>query len=264
MKSETKAKISRYGWPTAYFVLGIALAVSVCTAAFKTSFVRIYVSGQSMVPTLDGGQHSGGALPGDTVDFGYMDPSSQAIDNLKRFNIVTTYFPYTWNSADYDAEGKLKTDASYKIKRVIAFPNETIKISVSDTGVCNYRIKSGNNVLDFSYSDSKKGWVSTVDGNEKVYSYEIRHGSISSLTAEKNYETTLGPDEYFVMGDNWDVSSDSSTNYYHHHVHIKKNNLQGVLIAIEGKATVYYNESTKKNDLKDLVYGEIKYFYQEL
>lgn len=271
MNAENKTKINNIIWPSIYFILAIVLSVSIAIAANKTGYTRIFVSGQSMVPTLDGGPHSGGAQEGDVVDFGYMDPSSQAINNLKRFNIVTTYFPYNWQNADYDKDGKLLSTASYKIKRIIGLPGEKVTLHVDLDKTCHITISKGKNSTTYTYDDDEKGWNALLPNNvNHLYKYEIHHFSVNKMTSSKNYSTTLGDDEYFVMGDNWDVSSDSSTNMdpesimFMHRNHIKRNNLQGVLIAIEGKATIIVDEKTHQKTVDNLIYGDTKYFYTEL
>lgn len=265
MKSETKTKISYILWPALYFALAIVLSVSISIFATKTGYTRIFVYGTSMNPTLDGGN---GKI-GDTVDFGYADPSKQVIDNLKRFNIVTTYYPNKWQNEDYDSQGKLLPNASYKIKRVIGFPEEIINLWVDDdeNRTCHINITSGQNSITYTYSDDDKGWYARVDEKDHLYKFEIKHSTITHETISKNFSTRLGKNEYFLMGDNWDVSSDSSSNMCIAETgkkHITRDNLQGVLIGIEGKATIVIDPKTGSRTVDNLKYTSTKYYYQEL
>lgn len=67
------------------------------------------------------------------------------------------------------------------IKRVIGLPNETVKVD--------------GNTITIINKDNPNGFVL----NEKYVSSE-RNGAVTTI---------LGPDEYFVMGDNREASSDS-------------------------------------------------------
>lgn len=73
-------------------------------------------------------------------------------------------------------------EATY-IKRVIGLPNDTIKIA-------NGNLSVNGNLMQEDYL--KTGQKTVINGDEKT-----------------TFEITLGKDEFFVMGDNRDHSSDS-------------------------------------------------------
>ena len=186
---------------TGYFLLVIALCVSASLVFHNLYYELIYVSGNSMSPTLNGLEEE---QAGTVVDFGIMDTHQSALKNIKRFSIVSTYFPY---EEDYDlVTGKLKPGAKQKIKRVIALPGETFKIEQSRLYVLQ------NN--EFNYIPY------TFQINEKK-------GHSKDVPPIK-----LKDDEYWVLGDNRDNSKDSG----YLNKAVTKDNLIGVLVAIEGKA----------------------------
>ena len=150
-----------------------------------------------MYPTLNGNDNE---QDGTVVDFGIVDNHQSAINHIKRFDIISTYYPENY-SGDV-----LKANATKKIKRVIALPGETFTI--------------------------KDGLLSVLEGEEfvnKPYSFEV-----SAVTTDKDTDgpITLGEDEYWVLGDNRVNSKDCG--YFNEPV--KKSQIVGVLVAIEGKA----------------------------
>lgn len=193
--------------------------IGVCVSTFllmdKKSFNTIFVSGGSMRPTLQGGHDDGCHPPyidsngnyvhGDYVNFGKVDYSLKAKRNIKRYDIVTTYFP-----TDYDSQGRLIDGADYKIKRVIALPGETFKIT---QGIL-YVKQSG------SYVEIERKHLIEDDG--KV--------SIKDVG-----EHTLNKDEYWVMGDHRSGSRDC-VNF---NKPVLLNYITGVLVSIEGVAEFY-------------------------
>lgn len=165
----------------------------------------VYVSGASMAPTLNGGDKDEGEH-GAKVDFGIVDPHQSAINHIKRFDIISTYYPYTNNyTKDYTQDGSLKRTATKKIKRVIAMPNETFII--------------------------KDGLLSIKDGDDFK---EVKNQPIFTSTTTKDTLSpiTLGENEYWVLGDNRANSTDCASIGKP----ITKKNIAGVLVAIEGKA----------------------------
>ena len=193
---------------TGYFLLVIALCFVGAFVFHSYYYEQIYVSGISMSPTLNGAADE---KAGSVVDFGIIDRHQTAINHIGRFAIVSTYYPYNEKyKDDYKPDGTLKASAKMKIKRVIALPNETFTI--------------------------KDGLLSVKKGEEFVsvpYNFKINlsdaHKNDKDIT-----EKTLGENEYWVLGDNRDSSNDSGAMG----VAIKKENLVGVLVAIEGKANL--------------------------
>lgn len=164
MAKQTKGKLLTILW-TMVFVAGVAAIVISSTSLFNNFYYEtIYVSGGSMNPTLSGNSQD--------CDYGLIDKSEGAKKSLKRFQIVTTYYP--------------GDTSSYKIKRVIALPGDTFKVVNNDIYLYKNDISSWRKIEDLPFER-------TLDN------YHIR-----------NYpETTLKEDEYFVSGDNYTGSTDS-------------------------------------------------------
>ena len=183
---------------TGYLLLTLALCFTGGMVFHSYYYELIYVSGNSMAPTLNGAENDS---EGSLVDFGIVDNHKSAIDHIKRFTIVSTYYPNSeaYNK-DYNNDGSLKKSATKKIKRVIALPNETFEI--------------------------KDGLLS-VDGESISYPFTVEQ----TTAKDTDGPITLEDNQYWVLGDNRKNSTDSSTVGP-----IKKDNLIGVLVAIEGKA----------------------------
>lgn len=221
MKEKTTSffkKLKPLAFPTIYFILVIALACSIFSAVGKKNYLFIYIDGPSMQPTLNNNVvredsvEPSGAIKKQlkNTEFGYADKSNTTRDNIKHFDIVVTYY-----ASDY-TNGKLRSGADYKIKRIIALPNETFKIQ---SGVISYKQEDGTWYTP-EIPFTPKGTV--IDGENITYPTNKDHG-----------ETTLGDNQYWVLGDNWQNSSDSQMNGP-----IFKNYIKGVLVAIEGTCTL--------------------------
>ena len=158
-------------------------------------YESVYVHGPSMSPTL-----TGGTAENEVVDFGIVDTHKAAINHIKRFDIVSTYFPEDYSSS------VLSPTARKKIKRIIAMPGETFII--------------------------KDGLLSVKEGDEfvnKPYNFKV---SAKTTAKDTVNPITLGENEYWVLGDNRTNSSDSAIIKSP----IKKEYICGVLVAIEGQA----------------------------
>ena len=207
-------------FPVLYFLLTISIVVTGCYIFYKKYYQPIVVDGSSMQPTLIGGGSCPG-VPGTSYryNYGVADLHNPAINGLKRFDVVVTYYPSSWMGG---------ADKTYKIKRVWGFPGETI---------------------DLKYDTQEQYFTFTVthafDGNNKTFkssvissitkTYEIEHMEAKKRVIEKHEVTfqaakfsvgsksffinasgnkrtldeyTLGKNEYFVMGDNWASSTD--------------------------------------------------------
>ena len=173
----------------------------------------VYISGSSMSPTLVGANENAvyDEHPDSEslkADFGIVDSHQSALKHIKRFDIVSTYFPI---EKDYNADGTVKKDAERKIKRIIALPNETFKI--------------------------KDGLLYVLKGEsfELIpYTFNTLPDASIGYTGKDVKEKTLGANEYWVLGDNREYSHDSASVgpiYY--------NNICGVLVAIEGRGDLY-------------------------
>ena len=171
-----------------------------------------------MSPTLNKDAYSDsydGAFYYFNVNFGYVDQHKDAKESIRRFDIVTTFYP--WDNNDYDlpyerGDKKLAT-AYYKIKRVIAMPGDTFKIVNNELFLKNEEDEWVQEEMDFL------DHVTTVRNQE---------------------ETEVGEGEYWVAGDNWGHSTDSfnhvGTNPKVGPVYYE--NITGVLVAIQGTCTV--------------------------
>ncbi|MCR5185308.1 MAG: signal peptidase I [Bacilli bacterium] len=224
MNQTLKKKISSLFTPLLY----LATAISICIASaslMKNSFYSyVFVSGGSMNPTLKGGSDSGAIKPhldgsgkyvaGETVHFGVTDDSDRAKKNIERYDIVTTYYPWS----DYDSSGSVKDGAEYKIKRVIALPNETFKIENGNLYVKN----SGEFTLI-------------------PQTYETQYDS-NPVTYKDVSERTLGKNEYWVMGDHRGNSSDC----VNANRPVTYKNIIGVLVCIQGEAEYFVHYRCKK------------------
>lgn len=190
-----------------YFLLVIALCFVGGLVFHSYYYELVYVSGTSMSPTLNG---QDGEQAGAVVDFGIVDRHKTAIDHIKRFDIVSTYYPYCADYPDdYTPEQVLKASAKMKIKRVIALPGETFQI--------------------------KDGLLSVKEGNEfvsKPYTFKIHLSDAHKNDKDTAEPITLKENEYWVLGDNRNSSRDSSSM----NQVIYRVNLVGVLVAIEGRA----------------------------
>lgn len=186
---------------TGYFLLVLALCFVGGLVFHNYYYEQIYVSGSSMAPTLNGDDSE---KDGTVVDFGIVDNHKTAINNVKRFSIVSTYY-----YDDYESNGALKTNPKKKIKRIIALPNETFKIEDS-----KLYVKENDEFKYIPYTFTIDPSVETADSSKDIG------------------ETTLGEDEYWVLGDHRNKSRDCGS----FKVAIKKDYICGVLVAIEGQA----------------------------
>ena len=122
-------KFGKLIWPFLYLILVFFVCGSGCMIFHSYYYRSIFVDGDSMAPTL-----KGGSAKSDYISyFGIIDPHTNAINEIKRYNIITTYYP--WDDNDYDQTtyqpGMLcqtKSSAYYKIKRVIGVPGDIFKI----------------------------------------------------------------------------------------------------------------------------------------
>ena len=190
-----------------YFLLVLALCFVGGLVFHSYYYELVYVSGISMAPTLNGADNE---RAGSVVDFGIVDRHKTALDHLDRFDIVSTYYPYNEKyKSDYTEEGVLKPGAKMKIKRIIAKPGETFEI--------------------------KDGLLYIQKGEEFVnvkYPFKINLNDSHLNDKDTSAPITLGENEYWLLGDNRNSSNDSASM----NIAIKKENIVGVLVAIEGKA----------------------------
>lgn len=228
-----KRKIKMIVWPLVYLVLIINVCVSFVLVFRSYYFKSIFVSGSSMEPTLHGNVSG-------MVDYGIIDDHKYAIKNLKRFQIITTYYPFA-DSKDYVGQyvhgGNNvidQYDSSYKIKRVYGMPGETIKFELDEEEADLARSYSDG--YSYAAQDAAQRAIKFYVKNPKTEEFEEqkitfkRKINVQKLADYTYYEVELGEDEYWVMGDNYSASSDCYTKK----LPIYFDNIVGVLIAIEG------------------------------
>ena len=205
-------------FPVLYFLLTISIVVTGCYIFYKKYYQPIVVEGSSMQPTLVGGGacHTSGYSY--RYNFGMADLHNNAINSLKRFDVVVTYYPSSW----------IGPDNTYKIKRVWGFPGETLNLSYSsetqtfefkvthskDGGTQIYKsdaITSVERTYEIERFVENKPQIKTETASFTVAKFSIPSKSFY-VRAEKIRQINdykLGKNEYFVMGDNWVSSTDS-------------------------------------------------------
>ena len=238
-----KRKIKAIIWPVIYLVLIINVCFSFALVFRSYYFKSIFVSGESMQPTLNN-NHSDGK-----VDYGIIDVHRNVLSNLhrpeNRFKIVITYYPFKMSN-DYDpayVPGETNTlnpdTCSYKIKRLYGLPGETIRFSVDEEIAQQAKQKAAD--LNNKYAKDVQTLAAkaihfyvTRDGEE--FEPKIKFQRKIDIENFDNYNMeprTLGENEYWVMGDNYSVSSDCMSKDIKEPIYY--DNLVGVLVAIEGR-----------------------------
>ena len=223
-KGSFKTKFKALVFPTFYLLIALFLSISSYSLFEKKFYLPVYIDGESMKPTLNNemtSRYEGSTKIIENTHFGYVDQSKQAKSEIKRFDIITTYY-----KEDY-SNGVLKDNASYKIKRIIALPNETFKIEQS---------------ILYTYENNE--WVKQ--------DFTFTHNTGNRDVSEK----TLGDNQYWVLGDNWSNSKDSSNPSVGA---IEANYITGVLVAIEGTCTV--KEKDGKQTFENYNYYSRPVFY---
>ena len=239
-----KKKLKLIIWPIIYLVLIFNVCISFILV-FRSYYYRsIFVSGSSMQPTLNLDSNKSGV-----VDFGLIDDHDSAIKKIKRFQIITTYYPFP-DSHDYvdgfDLEKENVVDereASYKIKRVYGLPNETIRFVVDEDEMNAALAKSTTvtealNSEEIQYHCRQAIQFYVKAPNSEVFVKQNikfkRRINPYKITQYQNFEYELGEGEYWVMGDNYSASSDC----FNKRAPIYYQNIVGVLISIEGTCKI--------------------------
>ena len=225
-------KFQEIFYPVLYIILSIALVVSGIVIFYNTYYTSIYVHGSSMMPTLLG------AYTSQRSHYGIADTHNPTINNMKRFDVAITYYPSDWISGD--------EDTTYKIKRVWGFPGERITLTHDEENYV-FTVFKGELI-----HDKKTGPISTktfnLDGTEMslrvaTFSTEQKSFNVNITSTARTFDVTLGEDEYFLMGDNWNSSSDSYT-HLNKSTRITRKDLQGKVVCIQGTA-IYDSQKQK-------------------
>ena len=241
-----KKKLKLIIWPIVYLVLIINVCISFILVFRSYYFRSIFVSGSSMEPTLHG-------TTSDRVDYGIIDDHDSAINRIKRFQIITTYYPFQGSSdyVDVDGDGQGyehgenniidEKEASYKIKRVYALPGDTFEFAIDEEfeAIALNLVNKGSDRFspEVQYAASRaiqfkvNGKLANINFKRRIDPAKIKDYKNFN---ENHAPYKLADDEYWVMGDNYAASSDCFTKAEP----IYRDNIVGVLIAIEGTCKI--------------------------
>lgn len=222
-----KKKLTYSLWSLIYLVLTAVIVISATSLFNNFYYESVYVSGSSMDPTLSGN----GASERFGSDYGIIDKDAGAKRNVKRYQIVTTYFP---------GEDPGNPNVSYKIKRVIVKPLERFKVEDNNLYIYNEAYKNVNN-----------GW------GEPLKMPFDRNGitNVDTPIADRNWpDTTLSSDQYFLAGDNWVSSYDSFSVGP-----VSYSSLVGVVVKMQGRCTVQNGKVVEKQSYEDRYFLGVDY-----
>ena len=234
-----KKRLKLIIWPIIYLVLIVNVCISFILV-FRSYYYRsIFVSGSSMEPTLHG-------TVSERVDYGIIDDHNSAINRIKRFQIITTYYPFP-GSTDYKGgyvhgENNIvdENEASYKIKRVYGLPGETIKFVLNQEFAPKAIELANKDQWSAEAQDAAQRAVEVyikAKDSDKFIKQNIkfkRRIDGKKLPEYEDFTFELADDEYWVMGDNYSASSDC----FSKKSPIYKDNIVGVLVAIEGTCKI--------------------------
>lgn len=213
-------------FPILYFVLAIALVVTGSLIFKKVYYHPVVVDGSSMLPTLAGGSEleSGGSITVDghnvslkyRYNYGIADLTKASVNNIKRFDVIVTHYPKSWGTEEED----------YIIKRVWGFPGETLNLTydglaktftftASKKGKETYKIIAPiveyTKKFEAEYMLDGKYHTKEVESSFPAAKFKLSNKTFYTNTRVIRQLTNhkLEKNEYFVMGDNWETSTDS-------------------------------------------------------
>ena len=229
LSPETKSLITKLCWVFVYIILLVSLCFSGTVLFQKTNYILTYVDGPSMYPTLNNYTDSR------YHDCGLVDESETMRQYMERFDIVITYY-----STDY-TNGVLNSYADKKVKRLIGFPNEHIEIYVEN---------------EYNEETDREESIRhlKVNGEDVQLPFDVYDPLYQgSDVVHHKHEVILGENEYFVLGDNWKQSRDSSDPIIGP---VTGEMITGILIKTIGYCTI--NMQTKEID--QIYYTQERYF----
>lgn len=222
-------KFQRVFYPVLYIALAIAFLISGCFIFIRSYYTNVYISGSSMMPTLLGGING-------KWNYGISDNHQSAIKNIKRFDVVLTYYPNSWISS-IDPDDDSIEDTTYKIKRVWGFPGETISLKRQGSEYVFTASIDGDEIYSITAPIVSKKYDFT-SSTWQIAEFKLEKKTfVTHVDTKREFEITLDKEkqEYFVMGDNWSASSDSYSHISSSH-RLSYDYLQGKMIAIQGIA----------------------------
>jgi len=209
-------------WTIVYMIVIVVLSLSGMFLFCKNYYSICWVDGQSMYPTFNR-EGNLSTNPKNIYDLTLFDEKDSGKNSLVRFDIVTTYY-----QGDYDSKGDIKPTSFRKIKRLIGFPNETIKITYDK------ELFDTQGKIDYSLYIKK-----TTDPDFVKYTLPFDNSISYTPGLLLDITLTLGEGEYAVKGDNWGGYKSSIDNWYSYDSFtgagkIRKNYIHGKYIAYIG------------------------------
>ena len=251
-------------FPVLYFGLSVALVITGCYIFKKKYYQPVIVDGKSMLPTLAGGTAADQPIVINGVSYparyryhyGIADLHEHSVNNIKRFDVIVTHYPTSWGTSD----------ETYIIKRVWGFPGETINLTYDSEAasftfsvyknnkntykitapIVNYQTKFESEcVVDGKYHFSKS--TCTMQAAKFILKNKTFYTAFNPGRHFTNHQ--LGKNEYFVMGDNWNASSDSFVNI-NKEEKLTKKYLQGRVLYMSAYASLVKDDPKYIHEFK--------------
>lgn len=167
------------------FVIALFALISLAVASFNICFIRTTVKGSSMYPTLN---HM------------YEQTNKQDVVYINRFADIDKGDVIVLDLTKHPSFG------NYTIKRLVATEGDRVKITL-DTSNMEFSLIVNNNVVYVKPYDD--GFNTYNSLNQYIYNHQ--HDP-SRIVQDENGDNNVivKKDEIFVLGDNWEMSKDSS------------------------------------------------------